>query len=133
MHYGLSQEQFEPLEAIKLFIQCLYVLSDFSPLIVPYFSFCSNANSPSNPRLTEDVKQIIEDFHKYFYMERNIKYMNSGIFDDLPGLIYGNETVSFPIRDVLNLITSVSGKSCIKNLTQYVFNLTWDYTEVNLV
>ena len=121
MRYDLSEKQFELFGAIQLFIDCLYSLSEFSPLLVPYRIFCSNANAVSNPNLTADVKQVIEDFHRYFYAEKNIKYMNIGIFDDQPGLTYGNENVSFCMRDVLKSIPDGSRNACIKHVALYVF------------
>lgn len=118
---GLTCKQYELFGAIQLFLDSLYSLSNFSPSINRYRTFCANANAVSNPNMKDHVKQVIEDFHVYFYKEQNVKYMNSGSFEEI-GPSYGNEDYYFPIRDVLKLLTDTGKHTCIRHIALYVFS-----------
>jgi hypothetical protein len=86
--------------------------------VVDYFTFCGNSNTLSNPNSTEDIKQVIEDFHTYFYKNGNISHMNTGNFEGM-GDEYGSGVHRIQMRDVLK---QVSSTDTIRTITLFVFN-----------
>ena len=115
---GISEKELSLWSKIDLFISCLYSLTGHSKDVVDYYSFCGNSTTQPNPNFTKDIKQVIDDFHTYFYKNGNISHMNTGNFEGM-GDEYGSGVHLIQMRDVLK---QVSSTDTIRTITLFVFN-----------
>ena len=119
---GLSAEELQLFSKIDLFISCLYSLSNYSKGVSDYFSFSGNANTISNPNLTQDMRKVIADFHTYFYTSGFISNMISGDFEGISNH-YGTGDHVIPMNDVLcSNVFAAGNKHTIRTICQFVFD-----------
>ena len=115
---GISAKQHQLFRKIDLFISCLFSLTNHSKDVSDYSSFCGNANTVANPNYTADIKQVIEDFHTYFYTIGYISAMNTGNFEGMSNE-YGLGVHRIQMGDVLKQVVS---KVTIRKLALFVFD-----------
>ena len=114
---GISTKHHELFQKIDLFMHCLYDLTGYSKKVGDYSSFCANAVTKTNPNFAQDIKQVIEDFHTYFYTAGHITHMNTGNFEGMSNE-YGTGINRIPMGDVMKLVCPIG---VIRTLGVYVF------------
>jgi hypothetical protein len=125
---SLTKEHYNVFSAIRMWISTLIELCDenyFDSHTNEYHSFIVNApNVYDNPNRETYIKQGIEDFYNYFYINQHICDINCmRTFGELDNN-YGIGEYKLRLLDVLKKIESnAQSKSVFQKITIYVFHL----------
>jgi hypothetical protein len=124
---SLTKEHYNLFSAIRMWLQVLINLCDenyFNSHTNEYHNFIINAAIYDNPNREIFIKQGIEDFYDYFYINQHICDINCmrtlGEIDNN----YGIGDKKFRLLDVLKKIESnAQSKSVFQTITIYVFHI----------
>lgn len=134
----IKSEHFQVFLAIQMWIDTLIQLSNENNTnshTQNYQYFISNANSVNNPDLELHVKQCINDFYEYFYVNQHIcdiNYINTSLININNN--YGNNGNKLRLLDLLTNIQNNGQIFIFQTITIYVFQLCCSFREeMNLI
>lgn len=123
----LKQEHFYVLLAIQMWFDTLIHLCDENNInshAHNYSIFLCNANNGNNTDMELHIKQCINDFYDFFYVNQHIcdvNYIHTSVnnFDNNYGM-YENK---LRLLDLLTKLENKGQLSIFQTITYYVFNL----------
>ena len=117
----LVNEHFRVFSAIVLWRDVLNKITDYK-IDEKYEYLIANANALVNQNMANDINQVIGDFYKYFYTEKNICNMNYNRYN----LLTNNYI------NLFDLITPIptKDKNILRDITFYVFDLIILYRNI---